>query len=131
MGSRERASHRQEHPHFVAARSRQHTPKKEFRGGMMMPLQFQCRVRRETMANSAATPATQRDKAAFRTPTDLNPAGVEEITAADNLQFTRSLRSTHEVCEKHNDVATASLIEVWIDQTECRTWLLSQTAHDL
>ncbi|MGA8366992.1 MAG: Dps family protein [Candidatus Acidiferrales bacterium] len=174
------------------------------------------------MANSAATPAKEREKAVFRTPTDLSPAGVAEITAAlrqlladvfalylktknfhwhmtsrhfrdyhllldeqsdqifamtddiaeraikiggttlhsisdvsrhqrlkdnnaevvapkdmmaelsaDNLQFTRSLRSTHEVCEKHNDVATASLIEVWIDQTERRTWFLSQTAHDL
>jgi len=83
------------------------------------------------MANSAATPATQRDKAAFRTPTNFNPAGVEGITAADNLQFTRFLRATHEICEKHNDVATASLIENWIDQTERRTWFLSQTAHDL
>src|SRR6202795_4463164 len=33
---------------------------------------------------------------------------------ADNQQLTRSLRSTHEVSEKHNDVATASLIENWI-----------------
>jgi hypothetical protein len=41
---------------------------------------------------------------------------------ADNQQLTRSLRSSHEVCEKHNDVATASLIENWIEQTERRTW---------
>jgi starvation-inducible DNA-binding protein len=45
---------------------------------------------------------------------------------ADNLDLTRNLRSTHEVCEKHNDVATASLIEVWIDETERRTWFLSE-----
>jgi len=45
---------------------------------------------------------------------------------SDNQQLTRSLRSTHEVCEKHNDVATASLIENWIDQTERRTWFLAE-----
>jgi starvation-inducible DNA-binding protein len=45
---------------------------------------------------------------------------------ADNQQLTRSLRSTHELCEKHNDVATASVIENWIDETERRTWFLSE-----
>jgi starvation-inducible DNA-binding protein len=43
---------------------------------------------------------------------------------SDNRELTRFLRATHEVCEKHNDVATASLIENWIDQTERRTWFL-------
>jgi starvation-inducible DNA-binding protein len=50
---------------------------------------------------------------------------------ADNQQLTRSLRSTHEICEQHNDVATASLIEVWIDQTERRTWFLFEIKEDL
>jgi starvation-inducible DNA-binding protein len=50
---------------------------------------------------------------------------------ADNRQLTRSLRSTHEVSEKHNDVATASLIENWIDQTERRTWFLAEIVGDL
>jgi starvation-inducible DNA-binding protein len=50
---------------------------------------------------------------------------------ADNQEFTRFLRSTHEICERHNDVATASLIENWIDETERRTWFLSETQHDL
>jgi starvation-inducible DNA-binding protein len=36
---------------------------------------------------------------------------------ADNLELTRNLRSAHELCEKHNDVATASLIENCIDET--------------
>jgi starvation-inducible DNA-binding protein len=44
----------------------------------------------------------------------------------DNQKLTRFLRSAHEVCEKNNDVATTSLIENWIDQTERRTWFLSQ-----
>ena len=44
---------------------------------------------------------------------------------ADNQELTRNLRSAHELCDKHNDVATASLIENWIDETERRTWFLS------
>jgi starvation-inducible DNA-binding protein len=50
---------------------------------------------------------------------------------ADNQQLTRSLRSTHEICDRHNDVATASLIENWIDETERRTWFLFETLRDL
>ena len=48
----------------------------------------------------------------------------------DNQQLTRSLRATHEVCDRYNDVATASLIEVWIDETERRTWFLAEIAQD-
>jgi len=44
----------------------------------------------------------------------------------DNQQLTRELRSTHELCEHHDDVATASLIENWIDETERRAWFLSE-----
>jgi starvation-inducible DNA-binding protein len=47
----------------------------------------------------------------------------------DNQQLTRFLRSTHEVCDKHNDVATASLIENWIDETERRTWFLFESSR--
>jgi starvation-inducible DNA-binding protein len=50
---------------------------------------------------------------------------------ADNQHLTRFFRSAHEVCEKHNDVATASLIEIWIDQTERRTWFLAEIVRDL
>jgi starvation-inducible DNA-binding protein len=49
---------------------------------------------------------------------------------ADNLELTRHLRSTHELCERHNDVATASLIEIWIDETERRTWFLSEIVRE-
>lgn len=49
----------------------------------------------------------------------------------DNQQLTRSLRSAHEVCERHKDVATASMIEVWIDETERRTWFLSEIQREL
>jgi starvation-inducible DNA-binding protein len=44
----------------------------------------------------------------------------------DNQELTKFLRAAHELCEEHNDVATASLIENWIDQTERRTWFLAE-----
>jgi starvation-inducible DNA-binding protein len=44
----------------------------------------------------------------------------------DNLQLTRFLRTAHEICDRHDDVATASLIETWIDETERRSWFLSE-----
>lgn len=44
----------------------------------------------------------------------------------DNRELTRFLRLAHGICDKHNDVATASMIEVWIDQTERRTWFLTE-----
>jgi starvation-inducible DNA-binding protein len=51
--------------------------------------------------------------------------------ASDNLALTRYFRSAHEICEKYNDVATTSLIEVWIDQAERRSWFLSEIAQGL
>jgi starvation-inducible DNA-binding protein len=50
---------------------------------------------------------------------------------ADNLQLTRFLRATHEICERNSDIATASLIENWIDEAEGRTWFLSEVVGDL
>ena len=49
----------------------------------------------------------------------------------DNARLTGFLRETHEVCATHNDVASTSLIETWIDQTERRTWFLSAIAEDV
>jgi starvation-inducible DNA-binding protein len=47
---------------------------------------------------------------------------------ADNQQLTRALRAAHAVCDEYKDVATASLIETWIDETERRTWFLFEIA---
>jgi starvation-inducible DNA-binding protein len=49
----------------------------------------------------------------------------------DNRHLAVSLRSVHEICTRHKDVATTSLIETWIDQTERRTWFLGETVRDL
>jgi starvation-inducible DNA-binding protein len=48
----------------------------------------------------------------------------------DNEQLTRHLRSAHQVCDRHEDVATASLIENWIDEAERRTWFLFETLQN-
>ena len=48
----------------------------------------------------------------------------------DNQRLTKSLREAHKVCDDNNDVATASLIEVWIDQTERRTWFLFEATRE-
>ena len=49
------------------------------------------------------------------------------ILRDDNIELTAYLRATHALCAEHNDVATTSLIEVWIDQTERRSWFLLET----
>jgi starvation-inducible DNA-binding protein len=60
----------------------------------------------------------------------LAPEEMMTELLADNRQLTRFLRATHELCEKHNDVATTSLIEVWVDETERRSWFLAEIAAD-
>ena len=49
----------------------------------------------------------------------------------DNSQLIEFLRRLHEVCGRHADVATTSLIEVWIDQAERRTWFLTEIVTEL
>jgi starvation-inducible DNA-binding protein len=62
------------------------------------------------------------NNAEFVAPKDM----LSELRA-DNQQLTRELRTTHKLCDQYDDVATASLIENWIDETERRTWFLSET----
>ena len=47
----------------------------------------------------------------------------------DNKTLAGRLREVHEVCDEHHDIATASLIEVWIDETERRTWFLFEASR--
>jgi len=47
----------------------------------------------------------------------------------DNKTLAASLREAHNVCDEHRDIATASLIEVWIDETERRTWFLFEASR--
>ena len=47
----------------------------------------------------------------------------------DNQMLAARLRETHDVCAGHRDVATTSLIEVWIDETERRSWFLFESTR--
>ena len=47
----------------------------------------------------------------------------------DNKTLAAALRASHDVCDEHRDIATASLIEVWIDETERRTWFLFESSR--
>ena len=49
----------------------------------------------------------------------------------DNLELTEYMRNTHEITSKHNDVATTSLIENWIDEAERRAWFLFETIRTI
>ena len=61
----------------------------------------------------------------------VRPKQMLAELATDNRALTGYFRSAHETCEKYNDVATASLIEVWIDQTERRSWFLWEIVRGL
>jgi starvation-inducible DNA-binding protein len=47
----------------------------------------------------------------------------------DNLQLAARMRETHGVCDEHGDVATTSLLEIWIDEAERRTWFLFEASR--
>ena len=62
--------------------------------------------------------------AEYVTPLDM----ISELRD-DNAQLTRSMRETHSLCDEAGDVATASLLENWIDETEKRTWFLFECSR--
>ncbi len=47
----------------------------------------------------------------------------------DNRQLVVSMRETHGLCDEHGDVASASLLENWIDEAERRAWFLFETTR--
>ena len=59
----------------------------------------------------------------------VEPLDMLAELAEDNKVLTARLRQAHNVCDKHRDVATGSLIEVWIDETERRTWFLFEATR--
>jgi starvation-inducible DNA-binding protein len=54
----------------------------------------------------------------------VDPDDMLSELCEDNKDLAARLREAHDLCDEHRDVATASLIEVWIDETERRTWFL-------
>ncbi len=59
----------------------------------------------------------------------VEPLDMLAELADDNKAMAARLREAHNVCDEHRDVATASLIEVWIDETERRTWFLFEATR--
>jgi starvation-inducible DNA-binding protein len=59
----------------------------------------------------------------------VEPSDMLAELRDDNKALAASLREAHNVCEEHRDLATASLIEVWIDETERRTWFLFESSR--
>jgi starvation-inducible DNA-binding protein len=47
----------------------------------------------------------------------------------DNKELAARMRETHDLCDEHSDVATASMLEVWIDEAERRTWFLFEAGR--
>ena len=47
----------------------------------------------------------------------------------DNKMLAANFRAVHDLCNEHRDIASASLIEVWIDETERRTWFLFESTR--
>jgi starvation-inducible DNA-binding protein len=64
--------------------------------------------------------------AEFVTPLDM----LAELRE-DNKQLAREMRRTHALCDEYEDVATASLLEVWIDEAERRTWFLFEATRSV
>jgi starvation-inducible DNA-binding protein len=57
------------------------------------------------------------------------PEAMLEELVADSRCLTKLMRAAHDVCDEFKDVATASLLEAWIDEAERRTWFLHETVH--
>jgi len=57
----------------------------------------------------------------------VEPSDMLAELGDDNKTFAAKLRQAHNVCDEHGDVASASLIEVWLDETERRLWFLFES----
>lgn len=59
----------------------------------------------------------------------VSPLDMLAELREDNKQLANEMRRTHALCDEHQDVATASLLEVWIDEAERRTWFLFEASR--
>jgi starvation-inducible DNA-binding protein len=77
-----------------------------------------------SIGHIARTQRIADNDAAFVEPQDM----LAELRD-DNLRLTSAMRQVHDLCEEYSDFATASLLEVWIDEAERRIWFLYESAH--
>jgi len=59
----------------------------------------------------------------------VDPLDMLAELREDNQALLAGMRETHDLCDEENDVATTSMLEVWIDQTERRIWFLFETGR--
>ncbi|HEY2254902.1 MAG TPA: ferritin-like domain-containing protein, partial [Variovorax sp.] len=59
----------------------------------------------------------------------VTPADMLAELREDNQRLAGFMRETHSMCDEYGDVATASLLEVWIDEAERRTWFLFESGR--
>lgn len=59
----------------------------------------------------------------------VSPLDMLAELREDNQQLAANLRETHGICEEHGDVASASFLENWIDETERRVWFLFEASR--
>lgn len=59
----------------------------------------------------------------------VEPLDMLAELCKDNTMLAAHFREVHDLCAEHRDIATASLIEVWIDETERRTWFLFEASR--
>jgi len=59
----------------------------------------------------------------------VTPADMLAELREDNRQLVSQMREAHATCDEHGDVATASLLEVWIDEAERRVWFLYEAGR--
>jgi starvation-inducible DNA-binding protein len=60
----------------------------------------------------------------------VTPRAMLTELCSDNRQLTGYMREAHRLCDTHEDVATASLLENWIDEAERRAWFLSEAINE-
>jgi starvation-inducible DNA-binding protein len=59
----------------------------------------------------------------------VSPQDMLSELREDNAQLTTRMRDAHALCDDHGDVATASLLENWIDEAELRVWFLREAGQ--
>jgi starvation-inducible DNA-binding protein len=59
----------------------------------------------------------------------VEPSDMLAELAEDNRTLAASFRQAHHVCGEYGDIATASLIEIWVDEAERRSWFLFEAGR--
>ena len=88
------------------------------------------RIRKVDGATLTSVGRTNRTRRALDNYAEyLEPLAMLTELREDNQLLVSRLRDAHDVCDQHRDIATASLIEMWIHEMERRSWFLFERGH--